>query len=138
MVTVWIAFPSNKIAIVGIALSTFWAALSHYIMLSNPININSAILWLTGSLWGRSWSYLTVAFPYLVTLLILSLLLCRQLDALALGEPKAITLGIPTTKIQIIVLFIAVALSSIAVAICGPISFFRFDVATSSETFSWR
>lgn len=116
-------FHRIKIAIVGIALSTFWAALSHYIMLSNPININSAILWLTGSLWGRSWSYLTVAFPYLVTLLILSLLLCRQLDALALGEPKAITLGIPTTKIQIIVLFIAVALSSIAVAICGPISF---------------
>ena len=126
-VILWIVCGFNfrpiKMAIIGVALSALWAAISHYLMLTNPVEINTAMLWLTGSLWGRSWSYLNVVLPWLVVLLPLPFIFCRDLDTLGLGENKASTLGVTVNKVQISVLVRAVALSTTAVAICGPIAF---------------
>ena len=126
-VTLWIVCGFNfrpiKMAIIGVALSALWAAISHYLMLTNPVEINTAMLWLTGSLWGRSSSYLNVVLPWLVVLLPLPFIFCRDLDTLGLGENKASTLGVTVNKVQISVLVLAVALSTTAVAICGPIAF---------------
>ena len=126
-VILWIVCGFNfrpiKMAIIGVALSALWAAISHYLMLTNPVEINTAMLWLTGSLWGRSWSYLNVVLPWLVVLLPLPFIFCRDLDTLSLGENKASTLGVTVNKVQISVLVLAVALSTTAVAICGPIAF---------------
>ena len=126
-VILWIVCGFNfrpiKMAIIGVALSALWAAISHYLMLTNPVEINTAMLWLTGSLWGRSWSYLNVVLPWLVVLLPLPFIFCRDLDTLGLGENKASTLGVTVNKVQISVLALAVALSTTAVAICGPIAF---------------
>ena len=126
-VILWIVCGFNfrpiKMAIIGVALSALWAAISHYLMLTNPVEINTAMLWLTGSLWGRSWSYLNVVLPWLVVLLPLPFIFCRDLDTLGLGENKASTLGVTVNKVQISILVLAVALSTTAVAICGPIAF---------------
>jgi len=126
-VILWVVCGFNfrpiKMAIIGVALSALWAAISHYLMLTNPVEINTAMLWLTGSLWGRSWSYLNVVLPWLVVLLPLPFIFCRDLDTLSLGENKASTLGVTVNKVQISVLVLAVALSTTAVAICGPIAF---------------
>ena len=126
-VILWIVCGFNfrpiKMAIIGVALSALWAAISHYLMLTNPVEINTAMLWLTGSLWGRSWSYLNVVLPWLVVLLPLPFIFCRDLDTLGLGENKASTLGVTVNKVQISVLVLSVALSTTAVAICGPIAF---------------
>ena len=126
-VILWIVCGFNfrpiKMAIIGVALSALWAAISHYLILTNPVEINTAMLWLTGSLWGRSWSYLNVVLPWLVVLLPLPFIFCRDLDTLGLGENKASTLGVTVNKVQISVLVLAVALSTTAVAICGPIAF---------------
>ena len=126
-VILWIVCGFNfrpiKMAIIGVALSALWAAISHYLMLTNPVEINTAMLWLTGSLWGRSWSYLNVVLPWLIVLLPLPFIFCRDLDTLGLGENKASTLGVTVNKVQISVLVLAVALSTTTVAICGPIAF---------------
>ena len=126
-VILWVVCGFNfrpiKMAIIGVALSALWAAISHYLMLTNPVEINTAMLWLTGSLWGRSWSYLNVVLPWLLVLLPLPFIFCRDLDTLGLGENKASTLGVTVNKVQISVLVLAVALSTTAVAICGPIAF---------------
>jgi len=126
-VILWVVCGFNfrpiKMAIIGGALSALWAAISHYLMLTNPVEINTAMLWLTGSLWGRSWSYLNVVLPWLIVLLPLPFIFCRDLDTLGLGENKASTLGVTVNKVQISVLVLAVALSTTAVAICGPIAF---------------
>jgi len=116
-------FRPIKMAIIGVALSALWAAISHYLMLTNPVEINTAMLWLTGSLWGRSWAYVNVVLPWLLLLLPLPFIFCRDLDTLGLGENKAATLGVSVNKTQILVLVLAVALSTTAVAICGPIAF---------------
>lgn len=116
-------FRPIKMAMVGVALSALWAALSQYVMLAHPMDINSALVWLTGSLWGRSWDYVRVMVPWLLVLLPLPFFLCRDLDTLQLGQAKASSLGVPIHGMQVLVLLLSVGLASTAVAVCGPIGF---------------
>ena len=112
-----------KLALTGVALSACWASLTDYLMLSHPQDVNSALLWLTGSLWGRDWSFVKMAAPLLILFLPLSLLFCRDLDLLALGDARASTLGVSVPRIRFQALLLAVAMTSTGVAVCGPISF---------------
>lgn len=112
-----------KLALTGVALSACWASLTDYLMLSHPQDVNSALLWLTGSLWGRDWNFVKIAAPLLILFLPLSLRFCRDLDLLALGDARAATLGVSVPRIRIQALLLAVAMTSTGVAVCGPISF---------------
>ncbi|MDM2773981.1 Fe(3+) dicitrate ABC transporter permease subunit FecD [Citrobacter sp. Cpo126] len=112
-----------KLALMGVALSACWASLTDYLMLSRPQDVNNALLWLTGSLWGRDWSFVKIAAPLLILFLPLSLRFCRDLDLLALGDARATTLGVSVPRIRLQALLLAVAMTSTGVAVCGPISF---------------
>lgn len=112
-----------KLALTGVALSACWASLTDYLMLSRPQDVNSALMWLTGSLWGRDWSFVKIAAPLLMLFLPLSLGFCRDLDLLALGDARATTLGVSVPRIRFQALLLAVAMTSTGVAVCGPISF---------------
>lgn len=116
-----------RLAVVGIALAACWASLTDYLMLSRPQDVNMALLWLTGSLWGRDWSMVTLALP-LPLLLLASLRFCRDLDLLALGDVRAATLGVELRTVQRWGLVLSVALAAMAVALCGPISFISLVV----------
>ncbi|HDR2471105.1 TPA: Fe(3+) dicitrate ABC transporter permease subunit FecD [Enterobacter soli] len=112
-----------KLALTGVALSACWASLTDWLMLSRPQDVNSALLWLTGSLWGRDWSFVKIAVPLLMLFLPLSLGFCRDLDLLALGDARATTLGVAVSRTRFRGLLLAVAMTSTGVAVCGPISF---------------
>ncbi len=112
-----------KLALTGVALSACWASLTDYLMLSRPQDVNNALLWLTGSLWGRDWSFVKIAVPLLIVFLPLSLGFCRDLDLLALGDARATTLGVSVSRTRFWALLLAVAMTSTGVAVCGPISF---------------
>lgn len=112
-----------KLALTGVALSACWASLTDYLMLSRPQDVNSALMWLTGSLWGRDWSFVKIAAPLLMLFLPLSQGFCRDLDLLALGDARATTLGVSVPRIRFQALLLAVAMTSTGVAVCGPISF---------------
>ncbi|WP_437615152.1 Fe(3+) dicitrate ABC transporter permease subunit FecD [Erwinia sp. V71] len=115
--------PPLRLALMGVALTALYASLTDYLMLSHPLEINNAMLWLTGSLWGRGWDFVQVVAPALVLLMPLSLLFCRDLDVMALGDDSASTLGIAVRRVQLQVLLLATALAAVAVACCGPIGF---------------
>lgn len=112
-----------KLALTGVALSACWASLTDWLMLSRAQDVNSALLWLTGSLWGRDWSFVKIAVPLLLLFLPLSLVFCRDLDLLALGDARATTLGVAVSRTRFRGLLLAVAMTSTGVAVCGPISF---------------
>lgn len=112
-----------RLALLGVALTAFYASITDYLMLSRPLEINQALLWLTGSLWGRSWPFVWLALPWLVVLLPLSLLLCRSLDLLGLGDEQAATLGVEVPRARRRILLLALALAAVSVAVCGPLSF---------------
>ena len=54
-------------ALIGVALSAFYAAITDYLMLTHPLEVNTAMVWLTGSLWGRTWSFVEGGAPLLVS-----------------------------------------------------------------------
>lgn len=112
-----------RLVLIGVACSMFYAAITDYILLSSPLEINTAMVWLTGSLWGRGFVFVSVALPLFLLLLPLSLLFCRDMDAFTLGEQKAATLGVAITRRQAQILLLAMALAALAVAICGPLAF---------------
>ena len=110
-------------ALIGVALSAFYAAITDYLMLTHPLEVNTAMVWLTGSLWGRTWSFVEVGAPLLVLLLPVALLFSKSFDLLTLGEAKASTLGVNVGRNRILLLGLAVMLAAVAVAISGPIAF---------------
>ncbi|ENG2949683.1 Fe(3+) dicitrate ABC transporter permease subunit FecD [Enterobacter cloacae] len=112
-----------KLALTGVALSACWASLTDYLMLLHPQDVNSALTWLTGSLWGRDWTFVKIAVPLLMVFLPLSLRFCRDLDLLALGDARAATLGVSVSRTRFRGLLLAVAMTATGVAVCGPISF---------------
>lgn len=112
-----------KLALTGVALSACWASLTDYLMLLHPQDVNSALTWLTGSLWGRDWTFVKIAVPLLMVFLPLSMRFCRDLDLLALGDARAATLGVSVSRTRFRGLLLAVAMTATGVAVCGPVSF---------------
>lgn len=112
-----------QMALIGVALSAFYGAIIDYLMLTQTPEINTAVLWLTGSLYGRSWAFVEVAVPLIALLLPLALCHSKTFDLLALGDAKATTLGINVPRVRLFLLALAVLLAAIAVSIAGPIGF---------------
>jgi iron complex transport system permease protein len=113
----------SRLALIGISISAFLASCIDYLLVVHPIEINTAMVWLTGSLWGRNWSQVPFLWVSLVIILPMAFWLAWRLDILGLGEPSAKTLGINPAKVQIYALSLAVLLTAISVSICGTISF---------------
>ncbi|MBF9003368.1 Fe(3+) dicitrate ABC transporter permease subunit FecD [Vibrio nitrifigilis] len=111
-----------KLAITGVALSALFGSAIDFLMLTNPLEINNALLWLTGSLWGRSWEQCWMILPWLV-LLPAVLWLSQQLNLLTLGDERASSLGVSVYAVRGGALLIAVLWTSACVAVCGPLSF---------------
>ncbi len=111
-----------RLAITGVALGALYASCVDFLMLVKPLEINNALLWLTGSLWGRGWSQLVILLPWLV-LIPFALWLAKPLNLIVLGDDSAISLGVNANSLRIIALATAVGLTASCVAICGPIGF---------------
>ncbi len=112
-----------RLALIGIAISAFLASGIDFLMIVNPIEINTAMVWLTGSLWGRNWDQVPFIWWTLALLIPLALWLAWRLDIMGLGEEVAGSLGISPSKVQLMALVCAVLLASVSVSVCGTLSF---------------
>ncbi|MDI3324538.1 iron chelate uptake ABC transporter family permease subunit [Pontibacterium granulatum] len=117
------ALSPSRLVLVGIALSFWFGALVDWLLSSQPQQINAALVWLTGSLWGRGWSHVWLLLPCFLVLIPFALTLSRKLDLLALGDDTAHCLGTEVRQVRLLALSTAVALAAISVAVCGAISF---------------
>jgi len=112
-----------KLVLVGIAMATFLGAITDWLLTLNTMQINSALVWLTGSLWGRGWHHINLLLPSLLILLPLALSFAYRLDLLALGDEAASSLGTSVKRIRVQALSCSVMLAAVSVAVCGTISF---------------
>lgn len=112
-----------KLALIGIAVSAFLASGIDFLLITNPLEINTAMVWLTGSLWGRNWQQVPFIWGALSILLPFAFWLAWRLDVMGLGEESATTLGTNPKSVQAFALLAAVLLASISVSVAGTISF---------------
>lgn len=113
----------STLALVGIALGAFCQAGIQFLMVKFPIEINAALIWLTGSLWGKSWNDVLLLLPWIVVLVPISILLATRLDILNLGDDVAEGLGENTKRTRLILLIVAVGLAGASVAVVGSLGF---------------
>jgi len=111
-----------KLAVTGVAMAALYSSGIDFLMLTRPLEINNALLWLTGSLWGRGWDQVFTLLPWLI-LLPCAFGLAKWINLLSLGDEVAVSLGISISMTRLLALAIAVGLTASCVAICGPIGF---------------
>ena len=87
-----------RIALVGIAVSAAFEAGIRFLLVRNPLDVSAALIWLTGSLFGRSMSAVLEILPWVVVLVPLILIWARKLDVLGLGDDLAAGLGEPVER----------------------------------------
>lgn len=108
----------------GIALGALTAALSGLlIFVANDSQLRDITFWSLGSLSGATWAKLAVAGPMILPVLLLSPLLGRGLNALALGEAAALHLGVEVQRIKRLTILAVAAATGAAVSVSGGIGF---------------
>lgn len=124
----WLAWNQGsspmRLILVGIGITSIATALTSVLVTFGEINsVSQALIWLTGSVYGRSWHHVWSLLPWLAVFLPLALLLCRDLNALNLGDDVAQGLGSHVERQRTLLLLISVALAASSVATAGSIGF---------------
>lgn len=113
-----------RLLLVGIGIGSVCGALTSLMLTFGDIyDVQRALVWLTGSVYGRSWNEFWPLLPWIGVFVPLALLLARDLNALNLGEEVARGLGIPVALRRGLLLLAAVALAASTVAAAGTIGF---------------
>ncbi|MCW3844333.1 iron ABC transporter permease, partial [Micromonospora yasonensis] len=74
-----------RLALVGIAVSALCEGGIRFLLVRNPLDVNAALSWLTGSMFGRTMTHVAQFAPWVIVLVPLVLYYARRLDALGLG-----------------------------------------------------
>jgi len=124
----WLAWNQGsspiRLILVGIGITSIATALTSVLVTLGEINsVTQALIWLTGSVYGRSWHHVWSLLPWFAVFVPLSLLLSRDLNALNLGDDVAQGLGSYVERQRILLILISVALAGASVATAGSIGF---------------
>ncbi len=108
----------------GIALGAMAMAVTGMlIFLADDRQLRDLTFWSMGSLAGASWPKVAAALMLILPVLLLSPLMARGLNALALGEAQARHLGIRVQRLKRLAILSVAAATGAAVAVSGGIGF---------------
>lgn len=113
-----------RLILVGIGLGAICGALTTLMITFGEINdVQRALIWLTGSVYGRTWREFWPLLGWVAVFAPLAVFCARDLNALNLGEDVARGLGSPVARRRGLLLITAVALAAATVAAAGTIGF---------------
>lgn len=116
-----------RLILVGIGAGFTSSAVVDFLLTRAQIlDVQRASIWLTGSLNATNWHDVSFMILSLSLLTPIALLFQRDLDCLSLGDEVATSQGININRTKTVLVITASALSSLAVAVCGPIVFVAF------------
>lgn len=113
----------ERIVLAGVAINTILGGFISLLSTLFSDRIQSAILWLNGSLATKTWSHVDMLFLYSLIGLGLSLFLIRSTNVLQLGDESAKNLGFNVSRTRLVISAVAVFLAAISTAVVGIISF---------------
>ncbi len=131
MVTIAVALALSRrggtlsLILAGVAVQTIaGAGVSLALNLApSPFAAYEIMTWLMGSLADRSWDHVTLAAPFILVGAVLLLSTGRALDALALGEAQAESLGVDVRRARLLALLGTAFGVGAATAVTGAIGF---------------
>ncbi|SCI67972.1 Iron-uptake system permease protein FeuC [uncultured Clostridium sp.] len=113
----------GRIVLAGVAINTILGGVISYLSTMYSDRIQSAMLWLNGSLATKTWADVEMLFIYSIVGLIVSLLLIRSANVLQLGDDAATNLGFNVNLTRLLISVVAVFLAATSTAVVGVISF---------------
>ncbi|WP_329344523.1 iron ABC transporter permease [Streptomyces sp. NBC_00663] len=112
-----------RLALGGTVLQLVLLSWTSAVMLLNQRTLDEARFWLAGSLAGRPLDTLWPVLPTLLLGIVVALAVSPALNALALGDDSAQSLGVPVARIRLAGGLAVVLLAGSAVAVAGPVAF---------------
>lgn len=113
-----------RLVLVGIGVTAMLGSVTSYLLTRAEIlDAQRAVIWLTGSLNGRSWEHVRPVALALLVLVPVAIGLARQLRMLELGDDTAIGLGVRIETARGALLLTGVALAAVSTAAAGPVAF---------------
>lgn len=116
--------PADRLVLSGVAIAFVATALANLlIFLGDPRAVHTVVFWMLGGLGLARWSQLVYPAAALAGCLVWILLRARELNALAMGDETAATLGIPVTRFRTQIFIVTALLTGVMVAFSGAIGF---------------
>lgn len=112
-----------RVVLAGVAVNAILGGFISLLTTFYSDKIQSALLWLNGSLASKTWIDVRLLGVYSIIGLILSLFCIRSANILNLGDDAAINLGVNLNKTRLFLSIVAVFLAGVSTAIVGIISF---------------
>ena len=108
LLTKRVAFKGTNIIIMGVAISALFDAGIQYLNINSKGNIQTVLLWLTGSVWGRGWDEVKILMPFIIIFIPLAIFMSDKIDILSLGDNVATNLGEKVNELKLFLLFILI------------------------------
>lgn len=116
-------FAGNQLLLGGLALYVFMDAGLRLVMASGGTVASQLLNWMYGSTWLVSEAEALGLLALIVLISAGLLAIIRPLSILPLGETSASSLGLPVTKVRLLLLLLAALLTASATVVIGPLSF---------------
>lgn len=117
-----------KLALAGAAVTAFLGSLTTTVLLLDVATLDIYRFWVVGSVAGRDLSVAAQVAPFLAVGTLMALLAGRSLNALALGDDVARSLGARVGSVRVFSAVAVVLLVGGATAAAGPIGFVGLTV----------
>lgn len=112
-----------QLTLAGVALSAVLAGVVSGMVLADPETFDQMRGWYAGSIVDRGWDILLPVLPFFASGVLLALLAVGPLNAIALGDDLARSLGAHVMRTRVIVVVAVTLLAGGATAVAGPITF---------------
>jgi iron complex transport system permease protein len=112
-----------RLVLTGVMVSAIMRSLTSLILLVNQNAASGILLWIIGSLNGRTWVHWDTAWPWALITIPLGLGCASLANVLHLGDDVATGLGIKAERVRAMLLFVAVLLTAGAVSVVGALGF---------------
>lgn len=110
--------------LMGVGLSAIAGAFTSLMITFGDIySVSDALVWLAGSVYGRTWEQVFSFLPWLIVFVPMALTLARHLNTLNLGDDVAKGLGTRVEWQRGLLVLVGVALAGAGVATAGMIGF---------------
>ncbi|WP_339835828.1 iron ABC transporter permease [Paenibacillus sp. FSL R7-0272] len=113
-----------RLVLIGIGVSAITGAGTTFMLILSPFyTASQAYIWLTGSIYGATWTDIQTILPVIIIVLPLAMWFGRSLNAQEFGDDLATGLGVTVQWHRSALLLCSVLLAGIAVSVAGTIGF---------------
>jgi iron complex transport system permease protein len=112
-----------RLTLAGVAISAVLSGVQSGMALLDPQTFDRMRFWGAGSLTAPGWDSITVTAPFIATGIVLAIFAARPLNAIALGDDLAASLGANIVRTRVIVVIAVTLLAGAVTAAAGPIFF---------------